>query len=487
MSIQNNIKIAYDKTKDSAVIGRINAIISSGFGIAIFSLLTILSFWFSLELYLYALVAIYVVYVSAFADDLMPIMPWFLLCYVSPSTKNNVGVNETSIFYGATGKFVIVLAAVAVLAMLIRIGLDKGMGYKRMFTQKRALLNGMLALGATYLLSGVGSEKYFDVFERNLLFSFIQFMSIFLLYFFFSATVDWKRADPKYFAWTGLFVSAVVVLELIYAYHTQGFGPNHSINHSVYVGWGISNNMGCMIMLGIPFCFYLSTAYKRSAPFMWIALILLFGTIFTGSRAASLIALGIFPISYAYAFKKCRDKAAFLRSSLLLLIIVVIFAIVYRELIANLLQSIPNIYTVTDDGVVYGDAGRFPIYLDGLRAFFNAPIFGQTFYPQGYDIGHFSTVEAFNSFFPPRWHNTVIQILASCGVVGMVAYSVHRIQTIKLFAERRNPFNTFTAIVLIALLANSLLDCHLFNVGPAFLYSMALAFAEFSGVEEEVI
>ena len=476
----NRIKQTYDTVKGSKAIGRINSIVSSGYGIAILALLTYVTFLYSLELVFYTLVAIYVLYISAFAEDLMPVMPLFVFCYVSPSTKNNVGVNEESIFYGATGTFVIVLAALSVLAMLIRIGLDKKMGYRRFFTQKRALLSGMLLLGAAYMLSGLGSEKYADVFKNNLRFAFIQFVSIFLLYFFFSATVDWKRADPKYLAWTGLFVSAVVTLELVYAYYTQGFGPDYTINHNVYVGWGISNNMGCMIMLGIPFCFYLATQYRHSEPFIVAALLFFVGTILTGSRAASLIAVGVFPVSFVHACKKSRFKATFARNAIAFWIIVTILVITYRTQIATVLDSIRDVYTVTEDGVVFGDAGRFPIYVDGFRAFLNAPVFGQTFYPQGYSIGHFSTVEAFNSFFPPRWHNTVIQILASCGIVGMIAYSIHRLQTIKLFVEKYNHFSCFVAIVLIALLSNSLLDCHLFNVGPAFLYSMALAFVEFS-------
>jgi hypothetical protein len=61
------------------------------------------------------------------------------------------------------------------------------------------------------------------------------------------------------------------------------------------------------------------------------------------------------------------------------------------------------------------------------------------------------------------------------------------VQTVKLFVKNRNTFKTFVGFAVAALLVNSLLDCHMFNVGPVFLYSMALAFAEFGKEDDSVI
>jgi hypothetical protein len=72
----------------------------------------------------------------------------------------------------------------------------------------------------------------------------------------------------------------------------------------------------------------------------------------------------------------------------------------------------------------------------------------------------------------------LVQIAASCGVVGLAAYALHRVQTVRLFLRHRNIENVFIAIYLMALLAAGLLDNHFFNVGPVLFYSMALAFAE---------
>ena len=115
----------------------------------------------------------------------------------------------------------------------------------------------------------------------------------------------------------------------------------------------------------------------------------------------------------------------------------------------------------------------------GLKQFRTHPIFGGSFFPQGeYVPWDWSTSEAFSSFFPPRWHNTIIQVLASCGIVGLACYLFHRFQTVRLILVKRSTEKTFIGLFMASLLLCSLMDCHFFNVGPTLFYSMALAYAE---------
>ena len=85
---------------------------------------------------------------------------------------------------------------------------------------------------------------------------------------------------------------------------------------------------------------------------------------------------------------------------------------------------------------------------------------------------------SFSGIFPPRWHNTVIQLLASTGVVGLGCYTYHRIDTVRMFLKNRTTENTYLALSIAVLLLTSLLDCHFFNFGPVLFYSIALAFFE---------
>jgi O-antigen ligase len=121
---------------------------------------------------------------------------------------------------------------------------------------------------------------------------------------------------------------------------------------------------------------------------------------------------------------------------------------------------------------------RDEIYAEGIKLFSKYPIWGGSFFSPDYMPWAWATNASFTSVFPPRWHNTYVQLLASCGIVGLATYAIHRWQTVKLFVKNRTPEKAFTACSIIVLLTTSLFDCHFFNVGPVLFYSMALAFAE---------
>ena len=79
---------------------------------------------------------------------------------------------------------------------------------------------------------------------------------------------------------------------------------------------------------------------------------------------------------------------------------------------------------------------------------------------------------------PPRWHNTVIQLLASTGIVGLLAFGYHRYQTLRLALRRRSHLQVLISASALVLILGSLLDCHMFNVGPGLFYSVILAWQE---------
>ena len=134
---------------------------------------------------------------------------------------------------------------------------------------------------------------------------------------------------------------------------------------------------------------------------------------------------------------------------------------------------------------MFNDAHRFETYGEGLKVFLQYPFFGESFFHESFSPDAFSIVTAFSNFFPARWHNTIIQLLASCGICGLGAYLFHRIQTLRLFFTKRSILKTFIGVGVILLLLMSLLDCHLFNLGPAFFYAICLLFAEQTPADEK--
>lgn len=485
--MRTGIEILGKKKKKPAIIRAINALVSSPVGVLLLGAMSAAAFALSMEFEFYCFVVLYAIYVAIFARDLSPLMPLFIFCYITPSASNNPGTSKESIFYGASGAFLLALVAIGVTVIFIRIGTDEKMGFARLFTKKRKLALGMLLLGAAYMLSGINSAHYGEYMWKNLLFSFIQFASVFLLYFVLSATVRWKKFNVSYLASIGVMMGFIVAFEIVWIYlHGNIFEDGMIVRSRIFTGWGIYNNLGAIITMSIPFAFYFVSKSRFATPYFIAALALLIAAFMSCSRGTALFAVAVFAVCYVMSLKNAKSRWELRIVSILMIIGAVALAVYFKDELAKIYERVPHIIDRVDGKLTLLDNSRFGIYRDGLGAFLDAPIFGQTFYPIDYSVYDFATLDEFSSFFPPRWHNTVIQILASAGLVGIAAYIAHRASTVVLFVKKRSRINTYIAISILALLGMSLIDCHFFNVGPVLFYSTMLAVAEFGREKENI-
>lgn len=463
--------------RQSPRVQAINSFLRSPGYILALSLLTVVCNLLGLELVYYTLVIALGIYVITLSKDLLPIMPMIMLCYIVPSVKNNPGRHGDSIFsFSNGGAYILVLASVVVVFLIWRLISDKEMG-RAFLTHKRSLVSGMLFLGVGYLLSGIGSYRYFDVFGRNLLFAFLQFISIALLYFLFTATVDWSNVPKDYLAWMGLGIGFTVLPQLLMAYLSgQAFmeGTGTMDRELIYTGWGMHNNIGGLMVMMIPFAYYLAYTKKHSWVYNLLGTILLGGVMLSCSRTAMAVGAGIYLVCAVILLKNKRTRKENLW-------VYCIGALAVLGFVAVFFEKLMEIFSLFFEEI--GLVSKRDVLLEnGLKKFGNDPIFGGSFFFKGtpgeFVPWDFSEQATFSSFFPPRWHNTLVQIAASCGVVGLVGYGFHRFQTFRMLWRNRSTENLFIALYLAVLLLCSLMDCHFFNVGPVLFYSMALAFAE---------
>lgn len=447
---------------------RIYQVLSAPQFIAIPCLLTLLSNFFGWELLLYTFVALTVVYLCVWGKDLLPMIPLVILCYISPSRANNPGRNEQSVFsIGHGGAYLLFLAGVMVLALVYYVIRNR----KNFFTCKRSLLVGILLLAGAYLLSGVGSEGYTQRAGSNLPFALLQSLAIVLPYLIFAGGVKWEDARKDYFAWVGFGVGCVLFCQIIYIYLTQNVIVDGIIDRSrIYTGWGIHNNLGGMQAMMIPFAFCLASKYNRG----WLGTVVgsgfLVGVCLTCSRNSILIGIFIYLVCVSLMFYYARNRKGNTIALISFLSVTAFLFIIFNSQLYRLFSE------MIEKGLDLNY--RDVTYVEGMKLFTQAPIFGVSFFSPGFQPWDWSTVSGFSSFFPPRWHNTIIQILVSCGAVGMIAYLVHRMQTVRLFFRRPHKQAVFIGCSILVLLITSLFDCHFFNIGPALFYSMALAFAE---------
>ena len=142
-----------------SLVNRINAFLAKPEYIALVSLLTVIANLFGLEIPVYAVFSIFVVYICLFGQDLLPMMPLVVCCYLAPSVKNNPGRNEATLFSMAGGGvWILCFAGLMAVALIYRIIRDR----KFFLHRKYYLLPGILLLCGSYMLSGIGSAAYPD-------------------------------------------------------------------------------------------------------------------------------------------------------------------------------------------------------------------------------------------------------------------------------------------------------------------------------------
>lgn len=448
-------------------INRINVFLASPNFIVVVMLLTMLSNLFGLELPVYTLFVATAVYVCLWGGDLLPLMPMVIACYVAPSAANNPGRNEASVFSGATGIYLGCLAGVLALAILYRVIRDR----QRFLGRKYTLLSGTLILLFAYLISGVGSQNYSQRAMGHLFFALLQGLVIVLPYVLFCGGVDWEKVKKDYFAWIGFSLGGVLVVQILWIYLSTNVVIDGIIDRdNIFTGWGMYNNMGGLLAMMIPFAFYLATKYRRG----WIGTVVgsafLVCVFLTCSRSSILTGTAIHLLCVVLMLHYARNRRGNTIAIISFVSVTVLITVLFRGQILRLFSGL------LDHGL--NPSSRDVIYREGLEIFKQYPLFGGSFFSPGYEPWGWSTNQGFTAFFPPRWHNTIVQLLAGSGVVGLGAYLFHRVQTVKLLLTRHSKEKTFIACALGVLLAGSLFDCHFFNLGPVLFYSMALAFGE---------
>ncbi len=453
---------------------RIQAFFSSPQYILVICLLGLVSNCLSAELVVYTLYALAVCMICLWGRDLLPIAPILVCFYMATSIQNDPSQNLVSIYSTPSPLIYMGILLALMLGFITwRLITDKNFGGKLFLAKKRPLMWGMLLLGLAYILGGVGSAAYPQVGIKNILFGLVQFAVIAGPYWVFSGAVDWSRCRKDYFAWIGFGAGLMLLGQLGYIYLTQNvIVEGQILRHRILAGWGIYNNMGCMLAMMIPFAFYLASRYRRG----WIGTVVgsafLIGVYLTCSRSSIIFATAIWLVCIGLMLFSASNR----RGNRIALYVTVGITLTLILLFHQELGRLFSVIFQREHGFLDPNS-RDDIYNRGMKLFYQYPLLGSTFYPQVY-LWDFSQLDSFSAIFPPRWHNTIVQLLVSTGIIGLAAYGFHRFTTVRMFVVNRTREKAFIACSLAVLLGCSLLDCHLFNIGPALFYSTGLAFAE---------
>ena len=452
--------------RNRPLVEKINDFLVSPTYILLVMLVTAAANLFSLELAAYTLFVLVAVYTAVLGTDLLPWVPLVVCGYLAPSVKSNPGKYTDSIFrFGHGGEYVLILAAVVGLAIVLYILRDP----KGFFRAKRKFLPGLLALGAAYLLGGLLSPAHPEFTEKNLVFAALQAGTLLLPYYVISGGVRWDKSPKSFLCQTGFGVGCLLVAQVVGIYLSGHVTKNGMIfRDNIFTGWGMHNNIGGMLAMMIPFAF---GAFARRR---WLGTVMgavfLVGVCMTCSRSSILAGAVIYLVCALTQLRNPQGRKGCLWALFGVLTASAVLALVFRNDLTRLFTQILRKGTSLN----YRDE----IWAEGFRQFRKYPVFGGGFFPIDYVPYDFSTVADFSGFFPPRWHNTVIQLLASTGVVGVLAYGFHRLQTVRILLKSKNRQKSFIGAYMLVMVATCLFDCHFFNIGPVLFYAMTLAFAE---------
>ena len=464
--------------RESPLIQRLNQILYSPEYFMLLGGLTVLANVFCMEFVAYTLLLATGIYVCLYGRDLLPIFPIFVFGYISPSKGNNPGLNENSVFSLQGGGIYLAILLTAFAASLVyRVVTDPVFGGKKFLQKKRQLLSGMLILAAAYAVSGIFSGQWAEYGWRNLLFAFLQLVAIAGLYYLLSGAVVWESAPKAYLFWTGISLGYVLLAELIGIYVKESAIVDGVIlRERIATGWGHYNSMGALFAMVIPLPFFLTGKGK----YAWFAYLSAFlfcvGLLFTCSRGSIIVGVPIYLATYVLSVLHSRHARLQKWTHVFHALIIgapILVLVIFNDELQHLFRELPVL------GADPSSRMRLETYAEGIKQFIKFPMFGGSFFPLKEDLYKWaSNSTTFGYLFPPRWHNTIIQLLATGGVVCLAAYLVHRVQTIKLFTSNFTTEKLFVGLSFAALLATSMVDCHFFNVGPTLIYSGALAIVE---------
>ena len=384
-----------------------------------------------------------------------------LLCFYFVLSKKSLSSED---FYSQSSLNVYVLVIIAILiSICIHFVICRNEVKIKNFTSS-SIFVGFILLVVTFSLNGILNIQNYNA--SNLIFGLLIVISFVLPFFLFSINLKMDKTTKDYVLFVLLLTSVIIIIEVADLYLNGNIMTDGIIHKSLIdLGWGVSNNIGAALAMLMPVYFYCALHTKYTLPLFCGGILTYIFVLLSLSRTSILFATPVFVICIIFLCVYKHKHRVQARIYTILLAICVIFTYMFFD---------ENIKTAFDDIIRAGfdDSGRFEYYKDGIEKFFNNPLFGA-----GFGNSH-GTNDRFVISAPEYFHNTIVQILASCGVIGLGAYIYHRYQTIKLFVGTRNPYSFYTAMSILTLLLTSLLDIHLFNIFPTIIYSTMLCVFE---------
>ncbi len=454
------------KIKSNNVIQRILKFYDSNYYPLVIFAVVLLSHCLAIDVVGILLVFLSACFTNIFCDDIRSSLPVVFMGPLCVSTQNSPGYNWSTSYYSnpVIVGLIVFVCALTIITLIARIIIYKE--YKSIFT-KRFLLLGFLFLGVAYLISGLFS-KYYNL--DNLMMISIILICHTLGYLLYSISLRRREDNVQYLAKVGVLSIILVILEIAFVYvlrYEWGTPLDSDWKDKLVLGVLVSNSAGEYIAIFLPFCFYLCCTQKRGYLYYLISILSLIGIYFTFSRTALLFSVPTFMLGSVIVcfIGKNKKICRFIFAGLCLLGLGLLLILIYKGYLLKLATFFIN--------AGFSDRARFRIWSDMLNYFKNYPIFGV-----GFSAYFNERQEFFGFIFRSFAHNTIVQVIASMGIVGSLVFLYHRFEVFKMFLTKLNFSKFFLLFSTIVFMLCGLLDQIYVLPNFAIFYTILLTFAE---------
>lgn len=472
------MKEFFARIKKDGALGTIRRALASKYYPFVTAAVSLFCYYLGLDIVMICYIGITSVLMLILSDDLTPLISNFLFMNVMVSPNHapttEVDLYDSDYFFQPAILSLVIIVIVSIVgAMIYRII----MTIKRRNFKLTPAFFGLCALAVVFLMGGMFSK---DFKPMTLVYGSIMavlFLGIFALM---KDNLKISKENFEKIAFAFVALSALVVIEVAVVYITKfrtifADGEIHR-GPLMGFGWGTYNQVGMLLLISLPAIFYLAGKYKHGYLMFLYSIVVLFAAFMSMSRQAMLCSIVVYPLCLVILLIKGKNRMINAIITGVAAAGLIVFMGVFWD---KLMSMFTNVFNNLMSG-----SGRTEIWVDGFKDFISAPFLGIGWYPPLIEKYPAMGTVGFD-FIPEMYHDTFIQLMASCGICGLAAYLVHRVQTVISFCKNVTLERTFIAICVFALLLINIFDNHLFYMFPTIVYSSLIALLIKSEKKEE--
>ena len=295
----------------------------------------------------------------------------------------------------------------------------------------------LLVLAIGVITSTIINTETWTLFDGLLLLLPIFFL---MMYGFFANTIegDYLVYLIRIFVILGLMISLQVFIYYLMEYMDGGTqAVIDALEHkAIDLGWGISNFVATYLIMFITTTIYFVKKYKLHIFWILVALFEIVMLLFTLSRAGLLAFIGTSVFLILFMFIRYEHKWNLLLNLIIGILIFSVIGYFTQDFFITIWERL--------ELLKLDDTGRIELWEEAIQTIKASPFFGK---------GLFARSEGVGDFELRLIHNTLLQAVASFGILGGLSLLLQLIAILRIFFTH---FNHEKAILLIALIGANL-------------------------------